>query len=148
MDDGIVSIRVASEFNSYSFLARNSGYGFFWKKYLRYSIMKLKFQKPRDSPMESFLQPLNSSLWSALFISVLFVGCAIFLLDLYSPFDRFFRVDKSRIDPDDPFLEPTEDDRLDFGEAMWFVWGVLLNSGVSESLFEPTSGIIWQFGAE
>uniref|UniRef100_A0A914RQC7 Uncharacterized protein n=1 Tax=Parascaris equorum TaxID=6256 RepID=A0A914RQC7_PAREQ len=101
----------------------------------------LNGMKPRYSPMESFLQPLNSSLWSALFISVLLVGCAIFLLDLYSPFDRFFKVDKSRIDPDDPFLEPTEDDRLEFGEAMWFVWGVLLNSGVSESLFEPMSGI-------
>lgn len=26
-----------------------------------------------------------------------------------------------------------EDDNVNFGEAMWFVWGVLLNSGVSES---------------
>lgn len=34
---------------------------------------------------------------------------------------------------DDPFLEEFEDERVSFGEAMWFVWGVLLNSGVSES---------------
>uniref|UniRef100_A0A915ABN9 Ionotropic glutamate receptor C-terminal domain-containing protein n=1 Tax=Parascaris univalens TaxID=6257 RepID=A0A915ABN9_PARUN len=119
----------------------------FSEPWLYHGIRILEKWKPRYSPMESFLQPLNSSLWSALFISVLLVGCAIFLLDLYSPFDRFFKVDKSRIDPDDPFLEPTEDDRLEFGEAMWFVWGVLLNSGVSEKTPRSCSGralgIVW-----
>ncbi|KHN82043.1 Glutamate [NMDA] receptor subunit 1 [Toxocara canis] len=119
----------------------------FSEPWLYHGIKILEKWKPRDSPMESFLQPLKTSLWSALFISVLFVGCAIFLLDLYSPFDRFYRVDRSRIDPNDPFLEPTEDDRLDFGESMWFVWGVLLNSGVSEKTPRSCSarvlGVVW-----
>lgn len=83
--------------------------------------------------MESFVQPLKTSLWTVLFISVLFVGCSIFLLDCYSPFDRFYKIDRNQISDDDPFLERTSDDRVTFGEALWFVWGVLLNSGVAES---------------
>ncbi|VDN29922.1 unnamed protein product [Cylicostephanus goldi] len=46
-------------------------------------------------------------------------------------------MDQSRMAPDDPFLKEVENDRVNFGEAMWFVWGVLLNSGVSESEFAP-----------
>ncbi|VDK17990.1 unnamed protein product [Anisakis simplex] len=119
----------------------------FSEPWLYHGIKILEKWRPRDSPMESFLQPLKTSLWSALFVSVIFVGCAIFCLDLYSPFDRFYRIDKSQIDPTDPFLEPTSDDRLDFGESMWFVWGVLLNSGVSEKTPRSCSarvlGVVW-----
>ena len=49
-------------------------------------------QIPRDSPMQSFLQPLKSSLWSALLVSVVAVGMAIFILDKKSPFDKFYSV--------------------------------------------------------
>ncbi|PIO75328.1 hypothetical protein TELCIR_02641 [Teladorsagia circumcincta] len=60
-------------------------------------ILEKSIQIPRDSPMQSFLQPLKSSLWTALFISVLTVGLVIFCLDLKSPFDRFYRVRASSI---------------------------------------------------
>lgn len=42
-------------------------------------------------------------------------------------------MDQSQMAENDPFLMEVANDRVNFGEAMWFVWGVLLNSGVSES---------------
>lgn len=84
--------------------------------------------------MESFLQPLKSSLWIALFISVILVGCSIFLLDFYSPFGRFLRIKKNTTICWQDKLDKNGE-QLNFGEAMWFVWGVLLNSGVCESKF-------------
>ncbi|EYC45041.1 hypothetical protein Y032_0441g1521 [Ancylostoma ceylanicum] len=102
---------------------------------------------PRDSPMQSFLQPLKSALWTSLLISVIMVGLVIFCLDLKSPFDRFYKMDKSQMAADDPFLMEVANDRVNFGEAMWFVWGVLLNSGVSEktprSCAARVLGIVW-----
>ncbi|CAD6195731.1 unnamed protein product [Caenorhabditis auriculariae] len=119
----------------------------FSEPWLYHGIRILEKTIPRDSPMQSFLQPLESSLWTALLVSVVLVGLAIFLLDFKSPFDRFYNVDKSKLAPDDPFLERTVDDNVNFGEAMWFVWGVLLNSGVSEKTPRSCSarvlGIVW-----
>ena len=87
--------------------------------------------------MQSFLQPLQSSLWTALFISVLLVGLAIYCLDFKSPFERFYQADKE-MEQDlkkefELWIGKDADENVNFGEAMWFVWGVLLNSGVSES---------------
>ncbi|VDM66231.1 unnamed protein product, partial [Strongylus vulgaris] len=101
----------------------------FSEPWLYHGIRILEKSIPRDSPMQSFLQPLKSSLWTSLLISVIMVGLVIFCLDLKSPFDRFYKIDKSRMAADDPFLNEVANDRVNFGEAMWFVWGVLLNSG-------------------
>ena len=85
--------------------------------------------------MQSFLQPLKPSLWYFLFAAVILVGLTIYILDLKSPFDRFYSIKVMEFNSDDPFWERSEDDRVTFGEAMWFCWGVLLNSGVAESWF-------------
>ncbi|EYC45045.1 hypothetical protein Y032_0441g1521 [Ancylostoma ceylanicum] len=112
-----------------------------------YGAVTLGEKIPRDSPMQSFLQPLKSALWTSLLISVIMVGLVIFCLDLKSPFDRFYKMDKSQMAADDPFLMEVANDRVNFGEAMWFVWGVLLNSGVSEktprSCAARVLGIVW-----
>ncbi|KAK6021699.1 Ligand-gated ion channel, partial [Ostertagia ostertagi] len=102
-----------------------------------HGIRILEKSIPRDSPMQSFLQPLKSSLWTALFISVITVGLVIFCLDLKSPFDRFYRNEPPLGSPTDLFLEQVANDRVNFGEAMWFVWGVLLNSGVKTPELAP-----------
>ncbi|KAK6735990.1 hypothetical protein RB195_018950 [Necator americanus] len=105
----------------------------FSEPWLYHGIRILEKSIPRDSPMQSFLQPLKSALWTSLLISVIMVGLVIFCLDLKSPFDRFYKTEQNRMAEDDPFLMEVANDRVNFGEAMWFVWGVLLNSGVSES---------------
>uniref|UniRef100_A0AC35FNM1 LITAF domain-containing protein n=1 Tax=Panagrolaimus sp. PS1159 TaxID=55785 RepID=A0AC35FNM1_9BILA len=110
-------------------------------------ILEKWVRKPKDSPMQSFMQPLKPSLWYTLLTAVVLVGLTIYVLDLKSPFDRFYHARNVQIDPDDPFWEKTEDDRVTFGEAMWFVWGVLLNSGVCEKTPRSFSarilGLVW-----
>lgn len=118
----------------------------FSEPWLYHGIRILEKSIPRDSPMQSFLQPLKSSLWTSLFISVITVGLVIFCLDLKSPFDRFYRSERYADAPPD-ILDEVVNDRVNFGEAMWFVWGVLLNSGVSEktprSCAARVLGIVW-----
>ncbi|CAD5212359.1 unnamed protein product [Bursaphelenchus okinawaensis] len=112
----------------------------FSEPWLFHGIRVLEKWQPRDSPMESFLQPLKKSLWGALFVSVLVIGCIIYFLDWRSPFNIPYHKDI--------FTRPElEDTPVSFGEAMWFVWGVLLNSGVSEktprSFSARVLGIVW-----
>ncbi|CAI2346769.1 unnamed protein product [Caenorhabditis sp. 36 PRJEB53466] len=123
----------------------------FSEPWLYHGIRILEKNIPRDSPMQSFLQPLQSSLWTALFVSVLLVGLAIYCLDFKSPFERFYQADKE-MEHDlkkefELWVGKDEDDNVNFGEAMWFVWGVLLNSGVSEKTPRSCSarvlGIVW-----
>ncbi|ETN73930.1 glutamate [NMDA] receptor subunit zeta-1 domain protein [Necator americanus] len=119
----------------------------FSEPWLYHGIRILEKSIPRDSPMQSFLQPLKSALWTSLLISVIMVELVIFCLDLKSPFDRFYKTEQNRMAQDDPFLMEVANDRVNFGEAMWFVWGVLLNSGVSEktprSCAARVLGIVW-----
>ena len=49
----------------------------------------------------------------------------LYLLDHFSPFGRF-KLAKSN---------DTEEDALNLSSAMWFAWGVLLNSGIGEGGF-------------
>lgn len=49
----------------------------------------------------------------------------LYLLDRFSPFGRF-KLAKS---------DDTEEDALNLSSAMWFAWGVLLNSGIGEGLY-------------
>jgi hypothetical protein len=50
--------------------------------WLYHGIGVLQKSKPRHSPMESFMQPLKSSLWLALLICVMLIGLIIYVLDL------------------------------------------------------------------
>ncbi|CAB3405067.1 unnamed protein product [Caenorhabditis bovis] len=123
----------------------------FTEPWLYHGIRILEKNIPRDSPMQSFLQPLQSSLWTALFVSVLLVGLAIYCLDFKSPFERFYQADREKEVDLQMFNawddDKNDDDNVNFGEAMWFVWGVLLNSGVSEKTPRSCSaralGIVW-----
>ncbi|GMR36470.1 hypothetical protein PMAYCL1PPCAC_06665, partial [Pristionchus mayeri] len=101
----------------------------FSEPWLYHGIRIVEKATPRASPMQSFLQPLQSSLWISLLVSVIAVGIVIYLLDINSPFKAFYVVHSE---------DPSSEDRVGLGEAMWFVWGVLLNSGVSEKT--PRSG--------
>lgn len=102
-------------------------------------VSRRRLQQERNSPMESFMQPFQASLWMALLGSVIFVGCSMYFLDRNSPFDRFYRAPKVTMEDGtivaDRLWEDIEDDSLNFSSAMWFVWGVLLDSGVSESTY-------------
>ena len=73
------------------------------------------FQRPKHSPMESFLQPLKGSLWLSLVLAVFLVAVAIHLLDLKSPFDRFYA------NSEDPMFErPEMERRVTMGEVYSF----------------------------
>uniref|UniRef100_A0A0N5APK9 LITAF domain-containing protein n=1 Tax=Syphacia muris TaxID=451379 RepID=A0A0N5APK9_9BILA len=121
----------------------------FSEPWLYHGIRILEKWRSRDSPMESFLQPMKTSLWGALLASVLIVGCVIYLLDLYSPFDRFSIVaeGESSLNLSGTLFHENPNERVNFGEAMWFVWGVLLNSGVCEKTPRSCSarvlGVVW-----
>uniref|UniRef100_A0A0N4UYB3 LITAF domain-containing protein n=1 Tax=Enterobius vermicularis TaxID=51028 RepID=A0A0N4UYB3_ENTVE len=87
-------------------------------------------------------------LWGTLLASVLLVGCVIYLLDLYSPFDQFtIQTEKKTLNLSGTLFHENLHERVNFGEAMWFVWGVLLNSGVCEKTPRSCSarvlGVVW-----
>lgn len=79
-------------------------------------------QTQKDSSLASFLQPFQDTLWILVGLSVHVVALVLYLLDRFSPFGRF-KLAKS---------EDTEEDALNLSSAMWFSWGVLLNSGIGE----------------
>jgi ionotropic glutamate receptor NMDA 1 len=68
---------------------------------------------------------LETRLWILVGLSVHVVALVLYLLDRFSPFGRF-KLAKS---------DDTEEDALNLSSAMWFAWGVLLNSGIGEGLF-------------
>lgn len=55
-------------------------------------------------------------------ISVHVVALVLYLLDRFSPFGRFKLANN----------DGTEEDALNLSSAIWFAWGVLLNSGIGE----------------
>ncbi len=57
------------------------------------------------------------------------VALVLYLLDRFSPFGRF-KLAKS---------DDTEEDALNLSSAMWFAWGVLLNSGIGEGTESASS---------
>lgn len=62
----------------------------------------------------------------AVLVSVHVVALALYLLDRFSPFGGF-RMNRAM--PDD------NDSSLNLSSAIWFSWGVLLNSGIGESMY-------------
>lgn len=83
------------------------------------------------------MEPFEDSLWILVMISVHVVALVLYMLDRFSPFGRY------RL----PNCEITEEDALNLSSAIWFTWGVLLNSGIGEG--SPRSfggrllGMIW-----
>jgi len=55
-------------------------------------------------------------------VSVHVVALVLYLLDRFSPFGRFKIAN----------TDGTEEDALNLSSAIWFAWGVLLNSGIGE----------------
>ncbi|XP_025097580.1 glutamate receptor ionotropic, NMDA 1-like isoform X3 [Pomacea canaliculata] len=104
-------------------------------KYQGLNILVRKTQK--DSSLASFLQPFQDTLWILVGLSVHVVALVLYLLDRFSPFGRF-KLAKS---------EDTEEDALNLSSAMWFSWGVLLNSGIGEgtprSFSARVLGMVW-----
>jgi len=65
-------------------------------------------------------------------VSVHVVALVLYLLDRFSPFGRYRLAN----------MDGTEEDALNLSSAIWFAWGVLLNSGIGEginlTLFTPS----------
>ncbi len=84
--------------------------------------------------MSSFLQPFKEALWIMVLLSVHVIAVVLYLLDRFSPFGRFRF--GSRQDIKSGINSSTEDnkneDALNLSRALWFTWGVLLNSGIGE----------------
>jgi ionotropic glutamate receptor NMDA 1 len=57
-------------------------------------------------------------------VSVHVVALVLYLLDRFSPFGRFKLAN----------TDGTEEDALNLSSAIWFAWGVLLNSGIGEGM--------------
>ncbi len=87
--------------------------------------------------MVSFLQPFKDGLWIMVLLSVHVVAFVLYLLDRFSPFGKF-KLSKT---------ENTEEDALNLSRALWFTWGVLLNSGIGEgtprSFSARVLGMVW-----
>nr|XP_025117928.1 glutamate receptor ionotropic, NMDA 1 isoform X4 [Bubalus bubalis] len=98
-------------------------------KYQGLTIL-VKKEIPR-STLDSFMQPFQSTLWLLVGLSVHVVAVMLYLLDRFSPFGRF-KVNS----------EEEEEDALTLSSAMWFSWGVLLNSGIGEGEATPGQGPI------
>lgn len=63
-------------------------------------------------------------------VSVHVVALVLYLLDRFSPFGRFKLSN----------TDGTEEDALNLSSAIWFAWGVLLNSGIGEGRSEGIYG--------
>lgn len=91
----------------------------------------------RSSTLVSFLQPFSNTLWILVMVSVHVVALVLYLLDRFSPFGRFKLAN----------TDGTEEDALNLSSAVWFAWGVLLNSGIGEgtprSFSARVLGMVW-----
>lgn len=108
----------------------------FSKPFKYQGISILEKIKPRRTILR-FNQPFTNSLWFLVGVTVHLVALALYLLDRFSPFGRYKL----------PNSDLTEEDALNLSSAVWFAWGVLLNSGIGEGT--PRSfggrllGMVW-----
>ncbi len=66
-------------------------------------------------------------------VSVHVVALVLYLLDRFSPFGRYKLSN----------TEGTEEDALNLSSAIWFAWGVLLNSGIGEGKLVLIIGLLY-----
>ncbi|XP_055607534.1 glutamate [NMDA] receptor subunit 1 isoform X2 [Uranotaenia lowii] len=109
-----------------------------FSKPFKYQGITILEKKPsRSSTLVSFLQPFSNTLWILVMVSVHVVALVLYLLDRFSPFGRF------KLTTNDG----TEEDALNLSSAIWFAWGVLLNSGIGEgtprSFSARVLGMVW-----
>nr|CAG4639777.1 EOG090X00ST [Daphnia pulex] len=109
----------------------------FSKPFKYQGITILEKKQPKSSTLVSFLQPFRDTLWILVMVSVHVVALVLYLLDRFSPFGRFRLAN----------AENTEEDALNLSSAIWFAWGVLLNSGIGEgtprSFSARVLGMVW-----
>ncbi|PAA93976.1 hypothetical protein BOX15_Mlig011462g1 [Macrostomum lignano] len=105
-------------------------------KYLGLTILVKR--KPPTSSLGSFLQPFERTLWVLVGLSVHVVALVLYLLDRFSPLGRF-KLARNQ--------QGTDEEALNLSSAMWFAWGVLLNSGIGEgtprSFSARVLGMVW-----
>ena len=73
------------------------------------------------------------------------VALCLYLLDRFSPFGRFeVRDSAPQNGPDSnrDHVGVQKEESLDLTGAIWFAWGVLLNSGIGEGIYLKI--IIWK----
>ncbi|XP_011496545.1 PREDICTED: glutamate [NMDA] receptor subunit 1 [Ceratosolen solmsi marchali] len=109
-----------------------------FSKPFKYQGITILEKKPsRSSTLVSFLQPFSNTLWILVMVSVHVVALVLYLLDRFSPFGRFKLSN----------ADGTEEDALNLSSAIWFAWGVLLNSGIGEgtprSFSARVLGMVW-----
>ncbi|XP_061928325.1 glutamate [NMDA] receptor subunit 1 isoform X4 [Apis cerana] len=109
-----------------------------FSKPFKYQGITILEKKPsRSSTLVSFLQPFSNTLWILVMVSVHVVALVLYLLDRFSPFGRFKLAN----------TDGTEEDALNLSSAVWFAWGVLLNSGIGEgtprSFSARVLGMVW-----
>nr|CAG4651579.1 EOG090X00ST [Triops cancriformis] len=109
----------------------------FSKPFKYQGITILEKKQPKTSTLVSFLQPFRDTLWILVMVSVHVVALVLYLLDRFSPFGRFRLAN----------TDATEEDALNLSSAIWFAWGVLLNSGIGEgtprSFSARVLGMVW-----
>ncbi|XP_076048968.1 glutamate [NMDA] receptor subunit 1-like isoform X2 [Oratosquilla oratoria] len=109
----------------------------FSKPFKYQGITILEKKQPRYSTLVSFLQPFRETLWILVMVSVHVVALVLYLLDRFSPFGRYKLAN----------TDGTEEDALNLSSAIWFAWGVLLNSGIGEgtprSFSARVLGMVW-----
>lgn len=108
------------------------------------------------SNLGSFLQPFESSLWVLVGLSVYVVAFILYLLERFSPFRQKDSNQSNRSDHsittnnnnnNNYYCQSYNDDGLDLSAAIYFAWGVLLNSGIGEasprSFSARVLGMVW-----
>ncbi|XP_065058680.1 glutamate receptor ionotropic, NMDA 1-like [Rhopilema esculentum] len=107
----------------------------FSKPFKYQGIAILVKKNPTGSTLVSFLRPFKTELWLLVLLSVHVVAIILYILDRLSPFGLFKRTKTS------------DEQALDLPSAMWFSWGVLLNSGIGEvtprSFSARVLGMVW-----
>ena len=73
-------------------------------------------------------------------LSVHVVAVVLYLLDRFSPFGRFRFAPRQGSDngKGQTIEVNSEDDALNLSRALWFTWGILLNSGIGEGSSSDT----------
>ncbi|CAF1305855.1 unnamed protein product, partial [Didymodactylos carnosus] len=124
----------------------------FTKPFKYHGITILVRKNTSRSNLASFLQPFEKALWIMVLLSVHVVAVVLYLLDRFSPFGRFKLATKkntvSHPHNDRAFEDNrSEEDALNLSRALWFTWGILLNSGIGEgtprSFSARVLGMVW-----
>ncbi|KAJ6222112.1 hypothetical protein RDWZM_000657 [Blomia tropicalis] len=109
----------------------------FSKPFKYEGITVLQTRQPRKATLASFMQPFHGKLWLLVLISVHVVALALYMLDRFSPFGGY--------NVDD--ITNSDEGVLNLSSAIWFSWGVLLNSGIGErtprSFSARVLGMVW-----